>query len=369
MISSSKGIIEVVNARAEAMFGYSRDELIGQPVESLLPVSLREMHVRHRADYVSDPHTRLMGMGFDLIGRRKDGQEFPVEVGLTFAQTSRGIQVASFISDITKRKQAEETLQAQEDRFRTVLEEELAIGHQIQLSLLPEACPTVPGWEFAAFYRSARLVGGDLYDFLELPDEPGQVGLVIADVAGKGVPAALFMALSRNIIRNESMGGLKPSPGAALRRANRSIVRDITSDYRLILSALYAKLDTQSGRLTYANGGHIWPLWLRATTGEVQPLDGRGMMLGMFRDIELEEREIEVAPGDLMVFYTDGVTEASDADDRFFDQERLRAALAAEPEASAQQVLQTVVDAVDVFTGDRPQSDDITLVVVKRLPS
>jgi serine phosphatase RsbU (regulator of sigma subunit) len=254
----------------------------------------------------------------------------------------------------------------QEEIKQQRLEEELAIARQIQLSLLPKACPVVPGWEFAATYQPARVVGGDLYDFLELPGEPRQLGLVIADVTDKGVPAALFMAFSRTILRTEAMSGRNRNPAATLRRANRSIVRDIQSDSRLFLSAFYATLDTISGRLAYANGGHNWPLRLRSATGELQPLATRGIVLGVFSDIELEEREIEVAPGDLLVFYTDGVTEARGADGQMFNEERLCAVVASNPEASAQQVLQAVAKAVGSFVGDTPQSDDLTLFVIKR---
>ncbi|MEJ2557705.1 MAG: SpoIIE family protein phosphatase [Anaerolineae bacterium] len=257
----------------------------------------------------------------------------------------------------------------QEEIKQQRMEEELAIARQIQLSLLPEACPVVPGWEFAAAYQPARVVGGDLYDFLELPGEPRQLGLVIADVTDKGVPAALFMAFSRTIVRTEAMSSRNRNPAATLSRANRSIVRDIQSDSRLFLSAFYATLDTVSGRLAYANGGHIWPLWLRSASGGIQPLAARGIVLGVFSDIELEEREIEVAPGDLLVFYTDGITEARGADGQMFDEERLRAAVASNPEASAQQVLQAIIEAVEAFVGDIPQSDDLTLFVIKRIRS
>jgi sigma-B regulation protein RsbU (phosphoserine phosphatase) len=249
-----------------------------------------------------------------------------------------------------------------EEIKRQRLEEELAIGRQIQLSLLPEACPVVSGWEFAAVYQAARQAGGDLYDFFELPDQPHRLGLVIADVTGKGVPAALFMAFSRTVIRAESMTGRNPA--AVLEQANRLIVRDSRS--RLFLSAFYATLDTHNGRLVYANGGHNQPLWLRGATGECQELTARSFILGMFRDIELEKRQIDIAPGDLLIFYTDGVTEARDASGQLFGEERLWATLANNPDASAQQVLQAVIEAVKTFTGDIPQSDDLTLFVVKR---
>jgi len=249
-----------------------------------------------------------------------------------------------------------------EEIKRQRLEEELAIGRQIQLSLLPASCPVVPGWEFAAVYQAARQVGGDLYDFFELPGQPGRLGLVIADVTGKGVPAALFMAFSRTVIRMESM--TSRTPAAVLERANRSIIQDSRSG--LFLSAFYATLDTRNGRLVYANGGHNRPLWLRATTAEPQELTSRSVILGMFEDIALEERQIDVAPGDLLVFYTDGVTEAMNAAGELFGEERLQATVTANQSASAQQVLEAIIDALKTFTGDTPQSDDLTLCVVRR---
>ncbi len=252
----------------------------------------------------------------------------------------------------------------QEEVKGQALEKELALGQQIQLSLLPKTPPVVPGWEFAVYYQPARLVGGDFYDFFELSADPHRLGMVVADVVGKGVPAALFMGLSRTIIRTSALNG--NSPSAVLARANDWIVDDSRSE--LFLTAFYAMLDTASGQLLYASGGHNRPLWVQAATGEVQELPAQGIILGAFEQIQLEECAIDVAPGDLLVFYTDGVTEAMNATHQPFDTERLQAAVTARPDASAQEVVEAVVDAVRAFTGDAPQSDDLTLFVVKRCP-
>jgi sigma-B regulation protein RsbU (phosphoserine phosphatase) len=290
-------------------------------------------------------------LGALVLGRSREQPEFTAgdgKLALTLAhQAAISLETARLHQEEVKRQR---------------LEEELAIGRQIQLSLLPEGCPVVPGWEFAAVYRPARHVGGDLYDFIQLPGESGHWGMVIADVTGKGIPAALFMAFSRTAIRSEAMNGR--SPATILQRANRLIVRDIR--YRLFLSAFYATLDTRSGRLTYANGGHNWPLWRQADTGETCWLAARGVVLGAFQDVELEEGTVEVRPGDLLVFYTDGVTEARSPGGALFGEERLRAAVRANADAGAQQVQEAIVAAVEAFTGDTPQSDDLTLFVVKR---
>lgn len=250
----------------------------------------------------------------------------------------------------------------EEEVQRQRLEEELAIGQQIQLSLLPAHCPDIPGWEITAVYQAARQVGGDLYDFILPPDDPHTLNLVIADVTGKGVPAALFMAFSRTIIRAEAAHGL--GPAATLIKANQFIVRDIRS--RLFLSAFYASLNTQTGRMVFANGGHDWPLLLSAATGAVQELRIPGLVLGAFPEVPLEEGEIMVAPGDMLIFYTDGVTEARNAAGQFFGEERLKATVAAHRGAGAEWLLQGVVTAVSRFVGSTPQSDDFTMVVVKR---
>jgi sigma-B regulation protein RsbU (phosphoserine phosphatase) len=252
----------------------------------------------------------------------------------------------------------------QEALTRQRLVEELKVARQIQLSLLPEAPPVVPGWHFAAFYRPARQIGGDFYDFFDLPGKASEWGMIIADVADKGVPSALYMALCRTVIRTIALTGR--SPASALMRANNLILQDSQSD--LFLSTLYAKLDTDTGRLIYCNAGHNPALWFRASQGEFEELTTRGLILGAFENIELEEKRVDIAPGDLLVFYTDGVTEAIDPGVREFGVGRLRDVVVANATASAQQVLQHIVSTVDAFAQDAPPFDDLTLMVVKRLP-
>lgn len=252
----------------------------------------------------------------------------------------------------------------EEEVQRQRMEEELAIGSQIQLSLLPEACPVFPGWEISAVYRAARQVGGDLYDFILSPEDPERLDLVIADVTGKGVPAALFMALSRTILRAEVARAL--GPAATLKRANQIIIRDVRA--RLFLSVFYASLDTTTGRLIFANGGLDWPLLVSASTNDIQELKTASLVLGAFQDVSLEEGEIAIAPGEALIFYTDGVTEARNAEGEFFGEERLYEALMSHREGDAEELLQGVASTVADFAGPTPQSDDFTLVVVKRQP-
>ncbi|MGD8626140.1 MAG: SpoIIE family protein phosphatase [Anaerolineae bacterium] len=245
------------------------------------------------------------------------------------------------------------------------MEKELEVGRQIQLSLLPTAPPSVPGWEFACFYRGAREVSGDFYDFFPLPQEKGKLGTIIADVTGKGVPAALFMARSSAIIRSTCLQG--SSPAAALMQANDLILQD--RPLELFLTALYAVLEVESGRLTYANGGHVRPLWLRAATGEIRELDAQGVALAAFAGAKIQERQVRLAPGDMLVLYTDGVTEARQAGGQMFGLERLQAVLAANAGRRAGEIQEAIVAAVQAFEDGSPKTDDLTLVIIRRQPS
>jgi sigma-B regulation protein RsbU (phosphoserine phosphatase) len=222
---------------------------------------------------------------------------------------------------------------------RQRMEEELALGQQIQLSLLPEACPGLAGWEFAAYYQAARQVGGDFYDFIPLPGGRGSLGVVVADVTGKGVPAALMVAATRSMLRAESRRDplLTPSPRVVLEQASQELYAD--NPARLFLTAFFAVLEPNNGRVVYANGGHEYPLWLRSATGECQPLSARSTLLGAFPSIELEERQVELASGDLLVFYTDGVTEAREARGAMYGEDRLRSVVASCAGTQADQAL------------------------------
>jgi len=250
----------------------------------------------------------------------------------------------------------------QEEIRRQRLDEELTVARQIQRSMLPTRLPDAPGWDFAVSYQAARVVGGDFYDFYELPGRPPRLGLLVADVADKGVPAALFMALSRTILRTKAMSGR--GPASTLLRANDLIIKDSHSD--LFLSVFYAVLDQRSGRMIYANAGHNRPLWVRAERGTVEELGARGIVLGVLDEIKLEERRIDVAPGDVVVFYTDGVTDGMNGDEEFFEVARLREVVAAHAGGSARELLHAIIAAYNAFTGDTEQTDDFTCVVVKR---
>lgn len=242
------------------------------------------------------------------------------------------------------------------------MEKELAIGRDIQLSLIPKSYPTNPGWQFAAAYQAARQVGGDFFDFIPSTSDPDILNIIIADVTGKGVPAALFMASTRAVIRTLCLP--ETSPVGILAQMNRAIIRDTKTN--LFLSMIAARLDCKSGELTLANAGHEWPLWIKTAPEGIQQLQVNGMLLGAFEEISPIEKTVTIRSGEMVVFFTDGITEARSATGEFFGDERLLKIAEAGRYESAENMVARITTAVKEFTIEAEQSDDLTLVVIKR---
>ena len=241
------------------------------------------------------------------------------------------------------------------------MEQELQMAREIQRSLLPAAPPNLPGYELAADWQAAREVAGDFYDFIECT-ESDQLGVLIADVSDKGAPAAIFMAVARSLIRGNAAGA--ESPGEAIRRANRLIVAD--SRAGMFVTAFYLLFTPESGHVRYVNAGHNLPLLCRAG-GQVEELKKGGMALGWFEENPLVERELTLETNDLLVLYTDGVTEACNVRQEEFGLQRLRDLVSTCRGHSAQDVLSRINEAVASFAGEAAAADDITLVVVRRI--
>jgi sigma-B regulation protein RsbU (phosphoserine phosphatase) len=255
----------------------------------------------------------------------------------------------------------------QEEIQRHRIEEELDVGRKIQMSMIPAYPPRLPGWEFATYFEAARQVGGDFYDFIPLPGEPGRWGIVIADVSDKGVPAALFMALSRTTIRNIALRGR--APAEVLSWANRYIQEDSESD--MFLSAFYGELNIHTGQLTYANAGHNPPLVWHRAEGRFDRLPAGCPLIGVLPDLIVPVSTTELAVDDFIVLYTDGITEAMNSEQAEFGvvrlEETIRALLDEFPDASAEDIRQRIADNVREFAGDMIQYDDVTLLIIKRI--
>ncbi len=236
--------------------------------------------------------------------------------------------------------------------------QELAVAGRIQASFLPKEIPLIAGWDIAATIIPARQTSGDFYDFVPL--ENGRIGFVVADVADKGTGAALYMALSRTLIRTYAMH-YPDKPGKALQAANERILNDTESDQ--FVTVFYGVLDPENGHLIYANAGHNPPL----TTGSQSlALTKTGIPLGMFAGMEWESASVHLAPGDTLTMFTDGIPEAQNLQEEEFGDERLLTILKDTHGRESEEMANLLVTAVQEFTDTAPQFDDITLVILKR---
>jgi sigma-B regulation protein RsbU (phosphoserine phosphatase) len=249
----------------------------------------------------------------------------------------------------------------QEALARERLERELALARGIQTSFLPADVPHLEGWEFVASLEPARQVSGDFYDFIPLPGE--RWGLLIADVADKGMPAALYMALARTLIRAHAPEHAG-DPAACLGAANDQILADTQSD--LFVTVFYGILDPAAGEMVFCNAGHNPPYLCRGDGRPAEPLANTGMALGVLPGVPLDKGRTRLETGDDLVLYTDGVVEAHDPDLYEFGNERLLAVLEATDGAAAETRHRRIRTAVAEFVGEAPQFDDLTLIIVSR---
>jgi serine phosphatase RsbU (regulator of sigma subunit) len=242
---------------------------------------------------------------------------------------------------------------------RERLETEVQLARQIQKTFLPDSLPEHPQWQLAARWRTARQVGGDFYDMFELPDN--HIGIFIADVADKGMPAALFMALTRTLMHAAVIEN--PSPGRALQRVNELLLPDTRQG--MFVTAVYGVLNQETGELTYANAGHNPPLVVRKDS--VERLTRTAVALGAWSSSSFDERTITIASGESLLLYTDGLTEAFNLEGDMFGEERLLRAIGWQASTSAEDMLKTVETALDEFIADAPPSDDLTMLAVRRV--
>ncbi len=255
------------------------------------------------------------------------------------------------------------------------LEEELDVARRIQQSFLPRVLPQPPGWRIAAFSRGAQAVGGDFFDTILLPD--GRIGLIVADACGKSVTAALFVALSRSLLRATSQAAANLSHrtdnGAALLQHTIGLTNDYIcrehGEANMFVTLFYGLLDPTTGRLLYANAGHNPPLWVNRDGTVVEELSEGVLPIGIVVGQTYEVRELYIAHGEKLVAFSDGITEAMNSSGELFGDERLHHVLQAHATQTANDLVTTVVAAVDAFAAGAPQADDITLLVVERLPA
>jgi serine phosphatase RsbU (regulator of sigma subunit) len=288
-------------------------------------------------------YLELLGLGFSWNSAAL-GRLLPTVQSLA-AQVASALHQAKIYAQTLERQK---TLQ------------ELAFARRIQLSFLPKATPILPGWQFAANLEPAREVAGDFFNFIPLPG--GGLGILIADVADKGVGPALYMALSHTLIRTFAVQ-YENQPEIVLGAANCRILQD--AGETLFVTVFYGVLDPCTGVLTYANAGHN-PPWLFRADGEVQLLSATGMPLGIEETACWKQGTVQLAPGETLMLYTDGATDAQNLAGEFFGQERLNRAAQGRLGLAASEMQTAILSDIRAHIGEAPQFDDITLIIARR---
>ncbi|MGI8998146.1 MAG: ATP-binding SpoIIE family protein phosphatase [Candidatus Limnocylindria bacterium] len=280
------------------------------------------------------------------LGPRLSEQEYSTDDRRLLDNLAGQAAPALRVAQLVRQQQAEA-------RERQRMEQELQVAQLIQQNFLPRVLPQPAGWQVEAYYRPARAVGGDFYDFLELPG--GKLGIVAGDVTDKGVPAAMVMAATRSLLRAAGQRLLEPSK--VLERVNELLFPDIPA--RMFVTCLYGVLDPATGILRFANAGHNLP-FVRTDAG-VTELRATGMPLGLMPDMTYEETEVQLERGQQILLHSDGIAEAHAPDREMFGFPRLRGLMAADP--GGPRMIERLLGEFERFTGaDWEQEDDITLV-------
>jgi serine phosphatase RsbU (regulator of sigma subunit)/anti-sigma regulatory factor (Ser/Thr protein kinase) len=321
-------------------------DLAGLELDSPALEALRQAGVRVAVPLVSQGEL----VGLLNLGPRLSDQDYSTDdrklLDSLAAQAAPALQVAQLV----RRQEAEA-------RSRERIEQELRVATMIQQNFLPKQLPDLPGWQVSAHYRPAREVGGDFYDFIELPE--GQLGIVIGDVTDKGVPAAMVMAATRSVLRASAQRVV--SPGDVLERVNELMCPDMPA--KMFVTCLYGVLEIATGRFRFSNAGHNLP-YVRTGDGTVE-LRATGMPLGLLPGIAYEETEAILGPGQTMLLHSDGVAEAHSASDEMFGFPRLMDVVGAR--SGRGEVIDRVLTELGRFTGAAwEQEDDITLVALTR---
>ncbi|WP_411726839.1 PAS domain S-box protein [Methyloglobulus sp.] len=360
VIMDSYGIITDWNQRAEKMFGWSHDEAIGQRLDELIiPPRLHNAHRRGLLTFLQTGVGSILNRQSEQVALRRDGTEFPVELSVSPLKLGNAYIFSGFIHDISGRKAAERQIRQAQVNL-AIAQNEIRIAQQIQATLSPSVPIKSDGFEVTGFCLPADKVGGDYFDYFFRNET--QLDMVIADVSGHSIGPALFMVETRSAIRAQT--NLLATPAETLGVLNNFLFDDLDkSDYFITL--FYLQVDINKRHLRFANAGHPRPLLLSRVQREFKGLDAEGLILGVRKDVVFEEKTTTLAKGDLILFYTDGLIEAENANKEFFGLERVKAVLLQNAQETPQTIIDSLFAALQQFCQRTSFDDDITLMIFK----
>ena len=346
------GTIQFANPAVETVFGYKPEEIVSQNLAVLQPEKLREANHQGLEHFLHTGEKRLNWRATETTGRRKDGTEISIEVAFSDMELQGKRQYVGLVRDITERKRAERALRENQEQFR--------VAREIQQRLFPKAAPIIPGFDIAGASYPADATGGDYFDYLPMLNH--RLGMLVADVTGHGVGPALLMAETRAYLR--VLARNREDVGEILTRANRVLSEDV--DYERFVTLMLARLDPRTCSLVYASAGHPSGYVLDAGGNVKNTLKRTGLPLGVQPDTKYAGAlPITLAPGDLVLFLTDGIEEAIAPDETFFGIERTLDVVRANREKSAREIVEALYQSVQRFSQNLPQLDDVTAIVVK----
>lgn len=361
-----QGAISFWNEAASRIFGYSSEEVLGQHLHKLLaPASYLTIYQRHVEQFWASEEGNMVGKTLELEALHKRGETFPIEISMSALQIKRQCHALGIVRDITARKQFEKQLQEANNRFRT----ELAFARKIQQNLLQPPYPAWPGLKVLCFNAPAREVSGDFYDYLTFTSNSGEpkYTFAVGDVTGKGMPAALLMAVSIALLR--SVAHLELSPSLLLTNLDQQL-ESYTKEDLMNCALCYIEItlpttENARGRVRIANGGLI-PPFLKPCEGQTNLISVAGPPLGagLGEILGYPEKTIDLAPGEMLILTSDGLVEATNSQGELLGFERTLAMIQAGPTDAEAMLAYLQTEILTFMDGSEPH-DDITIVVVQ----
>ncbi len=361
VIMDAYGIVNDWNHQAEKMFGWTKEQAIGQRLDELIiPARQRVAHRQGLEHYLRTGSGPLLNQLIEQTALRRDGSEFPVELSISPLKLGNSYIFSGFIHDISTRKASEQQIRQAQINM-AITQNEIKIAQRIQASLSPSAPITSSHFEVTGFCLPADQIGGDYFDYFYRNED--RLDMIVADVSGHSIGPALFMVETRSAIRTQASGS--GTPAETLSVLNNFLFEDLdNSDYFITL--FYLQYDLSNHLLSFANAGHPPPLLLSPFQTECRQLDADGLILGINKNVIFEEKTVALSKDDLILMYTDGLTEAENLKGDFFGLQRVSDVLVEHSQQSPQAIIEALLEQLKQFCQSESFNDDITLMVFKR---